>query len=272
MDATGNDLFSQLTPEQISALLQGGTLQDKGTLLQQQLDALLGSGMQHQEHSSPLGAGLGGIGEALDGAANAFHAKALRGQQQQNIDAQGKLMGDFGALLRPQQAAAAPGPMQGTEVTPEWGIDLTQPQAPGHEGLTQRTDPTRGTQVTPEWGLDLSAPPDANANINRVMSQAIDGAQLPAIPDEPGVTRFPTVQKPIPPASAQTEIVDDGSDGWGLDLSHPGQVEAMAKALRGTPSSPMLASRKPAQSIHPGMPQRRNARLLEDEELSPFGY
>lgn len=238
MDATANDLFSQLTPEQLSALLQGDTLQDQGGLLAQQLQDLLQGGMQHQEHTTPLGAGLGGIAEAMDGTANAFHAKALRGQQQQNIDAQGKLMGDFGALLRgPQQAPPAAGPMQGTEVTPEWGMDLSQPPP----------SPMQGTEVTPQWGLDLSQPSG-----------------------DPSVTSFPTPTQPtpIPSPANQTEIVENGSDGWGLDLSHPGQAEAIAKALRGPAQ---LASRKPVpQSIHPGMPQRRPR--LDDEELSPFGY
>lgn len=205
---TGNDLFSQITPEQLAALLQGGTLQDQGGLLAQQLEQLLSQQPQHVEHSTPLGAGLGGIAEAGEGIANAFHAKALRGQQQQNLDAQGKLMGDFGALLRgPQQAA---GPMQGTEVTPQWGMDLSQPSVP-----TSAQGPTN----------------------------------QPADP---------------------TQIVDDGSDGWGLDLSAPGHAEALAAALRG----PQLASRAPVpKSIHAGMPGRRGARLLDDsEQFSPFGY
>lgn len=75
-------------------------------------------------------------------------------------------------------------------------------------------------------------------------------AQLPGVPNQP---------------ADPTQIDNNGSDGWGLDLSAPGHAAALAKALRGT----ALASRKPMpQSIHPGMPQRRG----DDEELSPFGY
>lgn len=177
---SAEDLFSQLSPEQLSALLQGGTLQDKGGLLAQQLQDLLAQPDGHVEHSTPLGAGLGGIADVLNGTANAFHVKALRGQQQQNVDAQGKLMSDFGQLLRrPQAAAAAPA------------------QAP---------------QATPGLGMDLSGPTG-----------------------EQGITSFPTptTQTPIPPAAQQGEIVDNGSDGWGMDLSGKGQVEHMLKALRG---------------------------------------
>lgn len=216
---TTDDLFSQLTPEQLSALLQGSTLQDKGTLLQQQLEDLLAGGMQHQEHSTPLGAGLGGLAEALDGTANAFHAKALRGQQQSNLDAQGKLMGDFGQLLRGPQQAPAPGPTQGTEVTPQWGMDLSG---------VPTSAPTSQTEISPQWGLDLTA-------------------NQPADP---------------------TQIVDDGSDGWGLDLSAPGHAEALAAALRGKEAPAKVAA---ASSIHPGLRARR-APGLDDEQFSPFSY
>lgn len=214
---TGNDLFSQLTPEQLSALLQGGTLQDQGTLLQQQLADLLGSGMQHREYSTPIGAGLGGIAEAMDGTANAFHAKALRGDQQKNLDAQGKLMGDFGALLRgPQQgAAAAPTnqPANPTELSSTWGVDLSQPSVP-----TSAQGPMQSAEVSPEWGLDLTQ-----------RNQ----------PDDP------------------TQIVDNGSDGWGLDLSDPKHVAALTKSLRGSKAPVKLAQRAPR---------------LDDQEFSPFGY
>ncbi len=205
MDAN-NDLLSQLTPEQLSALLQGGTLQDKGTLLQQQLADLLGSGMQHQEHSTPLGAGLGGIAEALDGTANAFHAKALRGQQQQNLDAQGKLMGDFGALLRgPQKDPAS-----------EFALPAFGPSSPPmvDAGPVQR-DPMHGG-VFPELDLTAAAPSD---------------------PMRGGV--FPEMDltaKPNQPADP-TAIVDDGSDGWGLDLSDPKHLAAILRGQQMTPST-----------------------------------
>lgn len=100
-------LFDSLTPEQLAALLQGSTLQDEGTLLQQQLAELLGP-TEHRQYSTPIGAGLGGIAEAIDGTANAFHAAALRGDQRKNLEAQGKLKGDFAQLLRgPQRDPAS---------------------------------------------------------------------------------------------------------------------------------------------------------------------
>lgn len=175
-----DSLFDNLTPEQLAALLQGSTLQDEGTLLQQQLAELLGP-TEHRQYSTPLGAGLGGIAEAMDGTANAFHAKALRGQQQQNLDAQGKLKGDFAQLLRgpkPDPAAEFALPLAALKDSP------------------------------------LSAPPmlEANADIPQ------DGVFPMGIDLTPG-------NQPADP----TQIVDNGSDGWGLDLSDPKHVAAMAK-------------------------------------------
>lgn len=111
----GANPFANLTPEQLSQLLQGGVLQDQGSLLDRELEQLLGKPAQHMEHTSPLGAGLGGLAEALDGTANAFHAKALRGDRQKNLEAQSKMVGSFGDLLRGPlaQAGAAVPPAAG---------------------------------------------------------------------------------------------------------------------------------------------------------------
>lgn len=173
-----DSLFDSLTPEQLAALLQGSTLQDEGSLLQQQLAELLGP-TEHRQYSTPIGAGLGGIAEALDGTANAFHAKALRGDQRKNLDAQAKLKGDFGALLRGPKDPAA-----------EFALPAFAP----------RESP-------------LMAPPmlDSNAPV------AADG-MMPELD-------LSARNQPEDP----TQIVDDGSDGWGLDMSHPGYVAAMLR-------------------------------------------
>lgn len=215
-----DDLFSRLTPEQLSALLQGGTLQDQGGLLAQQLQDLMGSGMQHQEHTTPLGAGLGGIAEALDGTANAFHAKALRGDQQKNLTAQQELMGRFGALLGGGSQSGAPAnqPADPTQISSQWGMDLSQPTMAGAPA---------NSQATPDRGMMLAPPPNQ-----------------PADP---------------------TQVVDNGSEGWGLDLSDPAHVSAMIRGLKKQPE--MLAA---ATSIHPNMPTR--GPRLDDSESSPFGY
>lgn len=170
--ATENDLFSQLTTEQLAALLQGGTLQDQGGLLEQQLAQLLGQGEEHRQYSTPLGAGLGGIAEASTGIANAFHAKALRGQQQQNIDAQGKLMGDFGALLRgPKDPAAEfsmPSfPMREREPTAPPMVDAgTTPKSPMHGGVMPELDLSQLGQAQMGPEVDISAFPEvANAQV-----------------------------------------------------------------------------------------------------------
>lgn len=113
--------FANLTPEQLNQLLQGGVLQDQGSLLDRELEQLLGAPTQHVEHTSPIGAGLGAIAEALDGTANAFHAKALRGERAKNLEAQSKMVGSFGDLLRgpsAPQAGAAASPAAGMSAAP----------------------------------------------------------------------------------------------------------------------------------------------------------
>lgn len=223
MNDPTSSLFDSLSPEQLAALLQGSTLQDQGGLLEQQLADLLGGGMQHREHSTPIGAGLGGIAEALDGTANAFHAKALRGDQQKNLDAQGKLKGEFASLLRgPKDPAAEfsmpPFPQRAPSTPPMVGAGPT-PQSPMHGG------------VMPE--LDISPP----------------GNQ----PSDP------------------TEIVNDGSSGWGLDLSAPGHAEALAASLRGQSGAPT-----PGMDIS-ALPEVAGAQLPDIKKLlaqrgRPFSY
>lgn len=130
-------LFSTLTPEQLAALLQGGTLQDKGSLLEQELQQLLAATPQHVEHSTPLGAGIGGLAEALNSGLNSYHVAALRGDQRRNLDDQSKLMADFGALLRqPQSAAAVPTSAQPPMSPRPPKVDLPQlPEDLGDQAL-----------------------------------------------------------------------------------------------------------------------------------------
>jgi hypothetical protein len=210
MNAPTDDLFSQLTPEQLQALLQGGTLQDKGGLLAQQLEQLMGP-TEHREYSTPLGAGLGGIAEAMDGTANAFHAKALRGQQQQNIDAQGKLVGDYAQLLRPPQAAPA-------------GSEFSLPSFPERP---------------------MSAPPMVQAN-----ADVPKGGMMPGV----DIGQFAT-------PSPSTAAGDDLSTLPEVANAQLPDTAALIASLRG---------KKAAQSIHPGMPQSKLARL--NDQTDPFGY
>jgi hypothetical protein len=164
-----DNLFDSLTPEQLAALLQGSTLQDEGTLLQQQLADLLAGGMQHQEHSTPLGAGLGGIAEALDGTANAFHAKALRGDQRKNLDAQAKLKGDFGALLRGPKDPAS-----------EFALPAFAPreQPLSAPPLLEANPDVPAGGVMP-MGLDLSTPVPTSAQ--QPITASTDISQFPEV-------------------------------------------------------------------------------------------
>ena len=189
-----DDLFSQLTPEQLAALLQGGTLQEQGGLLDTELAQLLADAPQHVEHSTPLGAGLGGLAEALGQGVNAYHVKALRGDRAKNLEAQQKLMGDFGALLRGPRPPASP--MQTGEMIPgEWGVDLTQPTSPMQTGeyvsgewgldLAQPSPMQSGDIVPGQCGLDLSSPGAAAGSISRA-PRGINPDLEMALPDGVG--------------------------------------------------------------------------------------
>lgn len=213
-----DSIFDSLTPEQLAALLQGGTLQDQGSLLDEQIAQLLGSGAPHTEHSTPLGAGLGGLAEAIDGTANAFHVKALRGDRQKNLDAQQKLMGDFGALLR--------GPSQPHDVGAGLEHGLS-PMAHGGIGADRAPMPTHGDEMAERGG--------------RMMPELDIGAFAAPMGNQP---------------ADPTAIVDDGSAGWGLDLSDPRHVSALISA-----EQPSLADA--SQQTVPDMmslPPRREGR------------
>lgn len=165
-----DSILDSLTPEQLAALLQGSTLEDESSLLQQQLAELLGP-TEHRQYSTPLGAGLGGIAEALDGTVNAFHAKALRGDQRKNLDAQAKLKGDFGALLRGPQDPAAGFELPFFERPPEYSapplLDVNAPLPA--DGMMPEIDLTVPTSAPITPGTDVSAFPEvANAHLPRL--------------------------------------------------------------------------------------------------------
>lgn len=197
MDA---NLFDSLTPEQLAALLRGQGLADEGSMLDAQLAQLLGQSPQHIEHVSPLGAGLGGLAEAVDGIGNAFHAKALRGERKANLGKQDALMADFARLLQsPRAATPSNQPADPTAITDSWGVDLT---------------PTASTDITPTWGLDLSSP---NQPADPTMLSDTWGIDLtPAPPNQPAN-----------PAEVQ--------DGWGVDLSTPVVSPSLADASGAMP-------------------------------------
>lgn len=164
-----DSLFDSLTPEQLAALLQGSTLQDEGTLLQQQLAELLAP-TEHRQYSTPIGAGLGGIAEAIDGTANAFHAKALRGDQRKNLDAQAKLKGDFGALLRGPKDPSSEFALPFFERQPEYSAPpLLDANAPlPADGMMPEVDLTVPTSAPITPSTDVSAFPEvANAHLPR---------------------------------------------------------------------------------------------------------
>jgi hypothetical protein len=232
-----DNLFDSLTPEQLEALLQGSTLQDKGSLLNEQLQQLMAGDPQHVEHSTPMGAALGGLAEALGQGVNAYHVKALRGDQQKNLDAQGKLKGDFGKLLRsPKAPGMSPDELAPYSPSPSMPPMMAAPEehAPDvsiHAGMPSQSD------IAPSWGLSA-----------------------------------PKQNQPTDP----TAIVDDGSDGWGIDFSHPGYVEALARGRErdAQAAAPPVSTLDGAQASSGPSPLPDMTQLPPRKERKrlPFGY
>jgi hypothetical protein len=107
---TTGSIYQSLPPDVLAQLLQGGVLQDQGSLLDQEIAQLLGEPATPQQHSTAMGAGLGGLGEALDKTGNSFLVSALRKQRGENLGQQSQLVGKWGELLRPP-AASEPTPI-----------------------------------------------------------------------------------------------------------------------------------------------------------------
>lgn len=184
------NIFDSLTPEQLAQLLRGAGLQEEGALLDQQIQQLLGDQPQFVQHSTPLGAGLGGIANAIEGGVNAYQVKALRGDRKKNLSAQDQLMAEFAKLLRSPQKTGAP--------------PMPAPSLPG-------MDPSE-LAVFPGFGGASGDHSDPN------MMPTLD--LRPDLADQEIVEN---PRRPVPTGADALELTDE----WGLDLSDPKHVQAM---------------------------------------------
>lgn len=101
-------ILDSLPPEVLASLLQGGVLQDKGSLLDQEVAQLLAPQEPQAPHSTAMGAGLGGLGAAIAKTGNSAMASVLRKKRDANLDQQAQLSARFGELLRPPKQPAEP--------------------------------------------------------------------------------------------------------------------------------------------------------------------
>ena len=108
MAAADYDLFSYLTPEQAQALAGASVMPDRQAALQRQMEQAQalrkGSG---QHYDTGLGAGLGGLGDALSSAVGSIQGKQLRGQESQLIDQQQQGLGGYYDAIRQMALAQA---------------------------------------------------------------------------------------------------------------------------------------------------------------------
>lgn len=96
-----DSLFDGLTPEQVQQILHLGTLNQQNGMIDDQVQqALAGAKPSGVQHTSPMGALFGGLGDAAREVGGAAKAHQLRGQQQQNLTDQEKARQLFAQLLR----------------------------------------------------------------------------------------------------------------------------------------------------------------------------
>lgn len=79
-------MTDNIPPEVMAQLLRQGGIEKRNQLIEQQLAEAQAMGQQQAEHSTGLGAALGGIGTILDRGVGAYRGKQLRGQQSANLD------------------------------------------------------------------------------------------------------------------------------------------------------------------------------------------
>lgn len=112
-------ILSQLTPEELQQLMGMGTLDERGQLLQQQLqmaDALRQP--QAGEHSTGLGAALGGLGDVLRGTIGGIAGKQAMGKMEGLMGQKDAGRNTFlQAFLKGQRGGAA-GPMGAGDINP----------------------------------------------------------------------------------------------------------------------------------------------------------
>lgn len=133
----------KLTPKQISEIAGEGITEDENALLQSELAKLLGEHPEHIQHSTGMGAALGGIGEGLDRATNNIYAGILRGKVGSNFDRQRGTMATVAGQLQPQTGTAAPGSPAAATSLPTGVPDPVQPTPFG------AMDPRRRSLLVP---------------------------------------------------------------------------------------------------------------------------
>lgn len=102
----GNDALSGLSPEDLAKLMSLGTLDERSGALDQQLAQALALGRpSNVQHSTGMGAGLGGLGDVLNRVGGGIQAGGIRGEQAKLLAQKDAARGAFGKA----QAALDPG-------------------------------------------------------------------------------------------------------------------------------------------------------------------
>lgn len=103
-----NDLIANLSPEELQQLMGMTTLDERGGVIQDQIaQALAMRQPVSGQHSTGMGAALGGLGDVLGNIGGGIQNKMLRGEQQGNLakkDAGNSLYGSvWQRMLRSQE-------------------------------------------------------------------------------------------------------------------------------------------------------------------------
>lgn len=103
-------LLSQLSPEEIAELMGMGTLDERGSLLDQQLaQAQALRQPQSGPHSTGMGAALGGLGDAVRSFSGGIQELGLRDQQRGLLNQKDQGRQKFLEMLRQRQGGRVPG-------------------------------------------------------------------------------------------------------------------------------------------------------------------
>lgn len=177
--------MENIDPEVMSQLLRQGGLEQRGSLIQQQLEGLrnkksAGGKYTSGPNASGLAAGLAGLGDILDGVGDAYQERQLRQQQEENFGAQ-----DSGRSAAGEAYADANDPARMERASQLHGMsDLLRSSPQVEPGATSPDQWVSGPNGN--WVNGAMAPP---------MPPAVAGAPMPPAPNR----RMPKFAQPISP-------------------------------------------------------------------------
>jgi hypothetical protein len=127
-----DDIFSQLSPEQLQQLMHLGTLNQRSDLIQQQMQqAIALRKPSGEKHITGFGAAVGGLADIGNSVVGQIRENKAREALDKNMTEQEKARSIIAELLRNRQAGSAqPMTMTSAVSGTAGGGDLFDPNAP----------------------------------------------------------------------------------------------------------------------------------------------